>query len=526
MPALNAVGAIDDALLFVSLSMILLALVAVVAWDGLALDARDEAILGPLPIPRATIVRAQAGRDGRARRRRPARAERPVERAARQRGRGAAAGSASPGGLRLMLAHAIACGAAGAFGFCTVLALREVCRAALGPWWPAVSTRLQALLIVVLATTFLLMPGWMGRRRPAPRPVRGGLAHRRRQPADVVRRPAPGARRPRRRRHPGQAAAAARPGRRGSVGRRSSTRRSPAPRRSRAPRSPPCRVVRRRRRRLLVERAAAGGARPHAAARQRVPAIAVGAGDHRHGRRGRRRSRPASSSPCGRSPAACRIGRRWRWRPPSAWRWRPSVSAARCGRTRPTPRSWPSCGRRRCSSPACSPAANRPCGCPRTCRRLERQARLARRRPRLRRRRQARHGAGHRRAGARPAAARAALVRAAAAGAAALRRRPARHAHRDRGALRRRAPAALPDVVRHGQPREGGAGLVRPRRSSCPRWWRRSKCPRWKAPPARRRCSRSSSRSGRRWPGSDAAPGAPREDDLDLFQARLDEATS
>ncbi len=162
MPALNAVGAIDDALLFISLSMILLAIVAVVAWDGLALDARDEAILGPLPIPRATIVGAKLA------------------------AMGALAGAvllalngpssvlhasavvaqlriSVPGALRLMLAHAIACGGAGAFGFCTVLALREVCRAALGPWWPAVSTRLQALLIVVLATTFLLMPGWMGR---------------------------------------------------------------------------------------------------------------------------------------------------------------------------------------------------------------------------------------------------------------------------------------------------------------------------------------------------------------------------
>ena len=162
MPALNAVGAIDDALLFISLSMILLAIVAVVAWDGLALDARDEAILGPLPIPRATIVGAKLA------------------------AMGALAGAvllalngpssvlhasavvaqlrvSVPGALRLMFAHAMACGAAGAFGFCTVLALREVCRAALGPWWPAMSTRLQALLIVVLATTFLLMPGWMGR---------------------------------------------------------------------------------------------------------------------------------------------------------------------------------------------------------------------------------------------------------------------------------------------------------------------------------------------------------------------------
>jgi hypothetical protein len=169
MPAMNAVAAIDDALLFVSLSMILLALVAVVAWDGLALDVRDEAILGPLPIPRITIVSAKLA------------------------AMGALAGAvllalngpssvlhaiavvaqlpaSATGGLRLILAHAIACGAAGAFGFCTVLALREVCRAALGPWWPAVSTRLQALLIVVLATTLLLMPGWMGgvARRLAP----------------------------------------------------------------------------------------------------------------------------------------------------------------------------------------------------------------------------------------------------------------------------------------------------------------------------------------------------------------------
>ena len=65
MPAVNAVNYIDDALLYVTMSMLLLAIVAVVAWDGLALDARDEAILGPLPIPRATIVRRQAVGDGR-----------------------------------------------------------------------------------------------------------------------------------------------------------------------------------------------------------------------------------------------------------------------------------------------------------------------------------------------------------------------------------------------------------------------------------------------------------------------------
>jgi hypothetical protein len=161
MPAVNAVGAMDNALLFVSVSMILLALVAVVAWDGLALDTRDEAILGPLPIPRATIVAAKLAAMGTLAGavllalNGPASVLHASAVIAQLR-------ASVPGAVRLMLAHALACGAAGAFGFCTVLALREACRAALGPWWPAVSTRLQAVLIVVLATAFLVMPGWMG----------------------------------------------------------------------------------------------------------------------------------------------------------------------------------------------------------------------------------------------------------------------------------------------------------------------------------------------------------------------------
>jgi len=63
---------------------------------------------------------------------------------------------------RLMLAHAVATCAAGVFGFCAVLAFREVVRALLGPWWPTVSARLQALLILVLSTTLLLTPGFLG----------------------------------------------------------------------------------------------------------------------------------------------------------------------------------------------------------------------------------------------------------------------------------------------------------------------------------------------------------------------------
>lgn len=162
MPAWNAAGYVDDSLLFVLLSMIVLALVAVVAWDGLALDARDEAILGPLPISRARMVRAKLG------------------------AMGALAGAVLlalngpptilhpsavlaqlPAGFaiagRLMVAHAVTTAAAGLFGFCTVLAVREVLRAVLGGWWPAASTRLQATLIVLLATTFLVTPSFLGK---------------------------------------------------------------------------------------------------------------------------------------------------------------------------------------------------------------------------------------------------------------------------------------------------------------------------------------------------------------------------
>lgn len=161
MPAWNAIGYVDDALLFVLLSMILLALVAVVAWDGLALDARDEAILGPLPISRARMVRAKLGAMGilagavLVALNGPPTILHPT-----------AALAVLPAGFgiagRLMLAHAIATTAAGLFGFCTVLAIRELLRAALRGWWPAASTRLQALLIVALATGFLIVPSFLG----------------------------------------------------------------------------------------------------------------------------------------------------------------------------------------------------------------------------------------------------------------------------------------------------------------------------------------------------------------------------
>ena len=48
-----------DRLAFIAISMIVMALVAVMTWDALSLDPRDTAIFGPLPIARGVIVRAK-----------------------------------------------------------------------------------------------------------------------------------------------------------------------------------------------------------------------------------------------------------------------------------------------------------------------------------------------------------------------------------------------------------------------------------------------------------------------------------
>jgi hypothetical protein len=162
MPAANAVSAVEDLFFFVSASMILLALVAVVAWDNLVLDERDETILGPLPLSRWTIVGAKMASMGvlcgvvlLALNGLPSLIHPGTVLALLP--------ASLIGALRLVAAHAAATMGAGLFGFATVLAIRELARAVAGPWWPAVSTRLQGLLLAGLVATFLLMPGYMGR---------------------------------------------------------------------------------------------------------------------------------------------------------------------------------------------------------------------------------------------------------------------------------------------------------------------------------------------------------------------------
>ena len=161
-PGLTSLRALDERFLFVSSSMLVLALAAVVQWDALMLDAGDTAALGVLPIPRSTIVRTKFAATALF----------------------AAAvvvawnfcptllrAAAMPAGLRvgilgsarLTLAHGVVAVAAGAFGFLAVLGLRETMFAIAGAArFAKISAALQAVLIVGLTTALLLLPGVSG----------------------------------------------------------------------------------------------------------------------------------------------------------------------------------------------------------------------------------------------------------------------------------------------------------------------------------------------------------------------------
>src|SRR5688500_1302250 len=58
-PGGAAVDALDDKFFYLSLAMIVMALVAASQWDVLALDPRDAAILEPLPVQAGIIRRAK-----------------------------------------------------------------------------------------------------------------------------------------------------------------------------------------------------------------------------------------------------------------------------------------------------------------------------------------------------------------------------------------------------------------------------------------------------------------------------------
>ena len=68
-------------------------------------------------------------------------------------------------GLALIVVHLLITFSAGLFGFASVLAVRELLRATLGWRFTRISTSLQAALIVVLVTSFLLLPAILSRAR-------------------------------------------------------------------------------------------------------------------------------------------------------------------------------------------------------------------------------------------------------------------------------------------------------------------------------------------------------------------------
>jgi hypothetical protein len=175
LPGTAALSALGDRFLYLGGSLTISALGALMAWDALALEARDAAILGPLPIPARTITRAKLA-------------------AAIVFGTVLTIGlNAIPSVLyplfltlniratrgttvvRLIGSHAATVFMAGCFGFFGILALRGTLRLALGERrFQSVSSGLQSALVVGMVTGLLLVPtvrahdvqAWAGRASP------------------------------------------------------------------------------------------------------------------------------------------------------------------------------------------------------------------------------------------------------------------------------------------------------------------------------------------------------------------------
>jgi hypothetical protein len=164
-PGRTALLAMGDRLVFVALSMIVMALVAVLTWDALSLDARDTAMFGPLPIERGVIVRAKLRAVG-----------------ILAGGFALAISSLSSvfhpalmvaklsigviPALALIVIHLVVTLSAGLFAFSAVMVVRELLRALLGMRFTRISAGLQAVMIIALITSFLLLPAIMDRARP------------------------------------------------------------------------------------------------------------------------------------------------------------------------------------------------------------------------------------------------------------------------------------------------------------------------------------------------------------------------
>jgi hypothetical protein len=159
LPGPTALSALSDRFLYLSASMAVSALAALMVWDALAVETRDAAILGPLPIPAPTITRAKLA-------------------AAFVFGTAFAIGlNAVPSVLypafltmnlrgmhgrvvlQLIAGHATSVVMAGLFGFFGVLAARGLCRLIAGAsGFQRISSAVQSSLVVCTITALLLTP--------------------------------------------------------------------------------------------------------------------------------------------------------------------------------------------------------------------------------------------------------------------------------------------------------------------------------------------------------------------------------
>jgi len=174
-PGQRLLRSLDHKFLYIAASMVVVSLVTLVEWDALALDARDLAVLGPLPIERRTLVAAKlralavfAALFALAANALPALLFPPLV---------VATLHVSLWPVAVMVAaHAFVTLAAAAFGFLAVFALRETLRALLGARpFRRVSTAVPSAGVFVLVTVLLLLPGLSSRIAPTVL-ARGGPA--------------------------------------------------------------------------------------------------------------------------------------------------------------------------------------------------------------------------------------------------------------------------------------------------------------------------------------------------------------
>ena len=160
LPGVTAVSALSDRALLFGGAMVVTALVTLLVWDNLAVDPRDSLVLGHLPIPAETIVRAK------------------LVALLKFVGTFAVAVNLVPSLvfptfmianlplnlghlLWLIVVHATTGLLAAAFGFLSVFAVRGLLRLLLGPqWFGRVSATVHSTLTTLAAIGLLLLPLW------------------------------------------------------------------------------------------------------------------------------------------------------------------------------------------------------------------------------------------------------------------------------------------------------------------------------------------------------------------------------